>query len=43
MTIELLYSGLRSIVKPSHIKCFNVIIQLGSYLAIKQYIQRFRT
>jgi hypothetical protein len=42
MTVELLYSGLRYVVNPSHIKHFNVIVQLGSYLAIKQYIQRFR-
>jgi hypothetical protein len=43
MTIELLYSGLRYVVNPSRIKDFNLIVQLGSYLAIKQYTPRFRT
>lgn len=43
MTIKLLYSELRSVVNPSHIKPFDVIVQLGSYLAIKQYFPRFRT
>jgi hypothetical protein len=43
MTIELLYSGLRSVVNLNHVKHFNLIVQLGSYLGIKQYIPRFRT
>jgi hypothetical protein len=43
MTVELLYSWLRPVANSSHIRHLNIIVQLSSYLAIKQYYQRSRT